>query len=551
MLKQLSISNYALIDKLEINLYDGLSIITGETGAGKSIILGALSLLLGQRADSKSIRNAEKKTVIEAVFDIRDYGLESVFETNDIDYAEECIMRREILPNGRTRAFINDMPVVLSIMEDVATRLIDIHSQHSNAQLLNPAYQLNVIDGLSDNSELLEEYRKAYRSYSDLKRQLVETKKRIAKNKDDEEYFRFQYTQIASLKLEAGEQETLEKSRMSLSNVADIKEKLWDSANLLGGDERSAISYLSSVAHKLGSISGVYDEAGQLSERVDSALIEIKDVYSTIDDCLDNLADDPLELERIETRLNSIYSLQQKYHVGSVEELLKIQSDLERSLQEIDNSDGEINELQKRLSDAEKIVASLAEDLSQQRRKTAAAFERRLSGIAIPLGMKNFSCKVDFSPIPYDKNGKDSIRFLFSFNKNQELMPVEKAASGGEISRLMLCIKSIIAEKMQLPSIIFDEVDTGVSGEVANKIGEMMKRISDRIQVITITHLPQVAALGNHHYKVYKKDEGDSTVTNIIELDEDKRIREIAGMLSGSTINDAAMNNAKSLLNLN
>ncbi len=549
MLRRLSITNYALIDHLEVELHEGLSIITGETGAGKSIILGALSLLLGQRADVKSMRDTSKKSVIEAVFGIGDYNISSFFEENDIDWmGDECIVRREILPNGRNRAFINDTPVSITLLSAFTIRLIDIHSQHSNALLLAPAYQLTVVDNLSSNQNLRNDYSEAFRVYSKLVSELEDTKRRIAKNKSDEEYFRFQLDQFMDLGLKVDEQEELETAQNYLSNISTIKEKLWTASSLLGDDNKAIVSNLSAVVRQLDSIANVFPLASELSERVDSMLIEAKDIYATVADEVEKLEDDPSELEKIENRLNAIYSLQQRYHVDSVAELLDIQHGLEKSLSEIENADSEISDLEKKVAASKLKVAELADRLTAVRRSAANLFTEKLVAIAAPLGMKNLLAIVDFQTVPYEKTGQDKVRFLFAFNKNQTPMPVEKTASGGEISRLMLCIKSIIAEKMQLPSIIFDEVDTGVSGEVANKIGVMMRSIAKKIQVITITHLPQVAAMGSHHYKVYKRDTESGTLTNIKELDGNERVLEIAGMLSGSKVDDAAINNAKSLL---
>ncbi len=538
-----------MIDHLEVELHEGLSIITGETGAGKSIILGALSLLLGQRADVKTMRDTSKKSVIEAVFGIGDYNISSFFEENDIDWAgDECIVRREILPNGRNRAFINDTPVSITLLSTFTIRLIDIHSQHSNALLLTPAYQLTVVDNLSSNQNLRNDYSEAFRAYSKLVSELEDTKRRIAKNKSDEEYFRFQLEQFLDLGLKADEQEELETAQNYLSNISTIKEKLWTASSLLGDDNKAIVSNLSAVGRQLDSIANVFPLASELSERVDSMLIEAKDIYATVADEVEKLEDDPSELEKIENRLNAIYSLQQRYHVDSVAELLNIQHGLEKSLSEIENADSEISDLEKKVAASKLKVAELADRLTAVRRSAANLFAEKLVAIAAPLGMKNLLAVVDFQTVPYEKTGQDKVRFLFAFNKKQTPMPVEKTASGGEISRLMLCIKSIIAEKMQLPSIIFDEVDTGVSGEVANKIGVMMRSIAKKIQVITITHLPQVAAMGSHHYKVYKRDTESGTLTNIKELDGNERVLEIAGMLSGSKVDDAAINNAKSLL---
>lgn len=550
MLKRLVISNYALIDNLEISLNGGLTIITGETGAGKSIILGALTLLLGERADVRSVRNSDKKTVVEGVFDISGYSIESFLSENDIDsYNSDCILRRELLPNGRSRAFVNDTPVTVSVLSELASRLIDIHSQHSNALLLNPVYQLDVIDGISTDKELRLKYAQIYDEYFDLKKRIEETKSRIEKNKADEEYFRFQLRQFDSVELDQDVINEMEKRRSTLENISEIKERLWNSSSILGNDDNSIVSGLSYLRQQLDGLIGIFDEAAAISQRVDSLYIESKDILDTLNGYVDNLNDDPDELEQINEKLSAVYSLQQRYHVKDVADLVKIKNDLEKALFEIDNSEEEISELQKKLGLISAKLEDAANKLTAERKSVAGQFSEKLVAVAKPLGMKNLACKIEFLKIDYAKNGQDKIRFLFSFNKNQALMPVEKTASGGEISRLMLCLKSIIVEKMQLPSIIFDEIDTGVSGDIANKIGNMMKSISKKIQVIAITHLPQVAALGDYHYKVYKKDIGNLTVTNMAELNKIERINEIAGMLSGAQINAAAMDNAKSLLN--
>lgn len=550
MLKRLVISNYALIDNLEISLNGGLTIITGETGAGKSIILGALTLLLGERADVRSVRNSDKKTVVEGVFDISGYSIESFLSENDVDsYNSDCILRRELLPNGRSRAFVNDTPVTVSVLSELASRLIDIHSQHSNALLLNPVYQLDVIDGISTDKELRLKYAQIYDEYFDLKKRIEETKSRIEKNKADEEYFRFQLRQFDSVELDQDVINEMEKRRSTLENISEIKERLWNSSSILGNDDNSIVSGLSYLRQQLDGLIGIFDEAAAISQRVDSLYIESKDILDTLNGYVDNLNDDPDELEQINEKLSAVYSLQQRYHVKDVADLVKIKNDLEKALFEIDNSEEEISELQKKLGLISAKLEDAANKLTAERKSVAGQFSEKLVAVAKPLGMKNLACKMEFLKTDYAKNGQDKIRFLFSFNKNQALMPVEKTASGGEISRLMLCLKSIIVEKMQLPSIIFDEIDTGVSGDIANKIGNMMKSISKKIQVIAITHLPQVAALGDYHYKVYKQDIGNLTVTNMAELNKIERINEIAGMLSGAQINAAAMDNAKSLLN--
>ena len=459
------------------------------------------------------------------------------------------MLRRELLPNGRSRAFVNDTPVTLSVLSELAAKFVDIHSQHSNALLLEPSYQLEVIDGLASDADLRTEYSAIYGRYTELKSRLAETKARIAKNKSDEEYLRFQLKQFEGVELDRDNIDEMEKSRVVLENVSEIKERLWSSASMLGNDDNSVISGLSYLRQQLDALDGIFVDAAELSQRVESIYIESKDIFETLNGYIDGLNDDPEELERINEKLNAVYSLQQRYHVKDADELSAVKEGFEKSLFEIENSDEEISAMEKELESVKSELAVAADRLTAARKAAADEFAGKLIATAVPLGMKNLSCKVGFDKSDYDRTGQDRVKFLFAFNKNQELMPVERTASGGEISRLMLCIKSIIAEKMCLPSIIFDEVDTGVSGDIANKIGGMMKKISGKIQVITITHLPQVAALGEHHYKVYKEDVGDFTVTNIKELDKDGRIKEIAGMLSGSEINAASMNNAKSLLN--
>lgn len=551
MIKHLKISNYALIDTVEISFDEGLTIITGETGAGKSIIMGALSLLLGQRADVKAIRHADKKSIIEASFCIEGYGLDNFFTENDIDsYDTECLLRRELLPNGRTRAFVNDTPVTLAVLSALAIRLVDIHSQHSNALLLNPSYQLKVIDSLADNSDVRNDYAEKFANYSKLSDELKQLRERIQKNKDNEDYLRFQLSQLSPLNLNESEQEELEATHKLLSNIGEVKEKVWESCNLLGESNNSILNKLNKVQTLLEQLSDVFEPSAEYVQRLESAAIELQDIYENLNGHIDEMHDDPDELEKVEARLNAIYSLEKRYHVNTVGELIAIEKDLEKSLKEIDNSEEQLEELQSRLDEQTKVLKAAAERLTRTRESAAEIFASKLETVAKPLGMKNLQCRVDFQQQPFGKSGCDAIVFLFAFNKNQQLVSAEKTASGGELSRLMLCIKSIIAEKMQLPSIIFDEVDTGVSGEVANKIGEMMKGIASTIQVISITHLPQVAALGAHHFKVFKQDIADSTVTNIKKLDNQGRILEIAQMLSGERVDNAAINNAKSLLKL-
>lgn len=549
MLKLLRISNFAIIDNLEINFEKGFSIITGETGAGKSIMMGALSLILGEKVDFKAIRNAEKKSVIEAVFSIGEYGLERVFEANDIDYeSDECIMRREILSNGRSRSFINDTPVTLPVMRSISMHLVDIHSQHSNLLLSQKSYQLGILDSIIGERGLIENYDKEYKKYTSLRNRLEELKRISSQRKVEEDYLRFQLGQLKELSLTEDEDAELESEERKLSNITEIKSALWDTEQLLDGEMQSVIGDVTTVSQKLGQIESVCSEAAELNDRISSILIDLKDISRTVAGLQSNLVDNPAELERIQERLNSIYSLETKHKVSSSNELLKLQNKLEAQLADIDSTEEEIGELEGEVALQRVETMKSAELLSAARKTAAASFASSLIGVATPLGMKNLRFEIEFEQVDLCRDGIDSVQFLFSFNKQQALMPVASSASGGEISRLMLCVKSIMARSMQMPTIIFDEVDTGVSGDIANRMGEMMKEISRTIQVITITHLPQVAVKGAVHYKVFKQDSADSTFTSIKRLDKEERVREIAQMLSGEAIDEAALNNAKSLL---
>ena len=549
MLKLLRISNFAIIDNLEINFEKGFSIITGETGAGKSIMMGALSLILGEKVDFKAIRNAEKKSVIEAVFSIGEYGLERVFEANDIDYeSDECIMRREILPNGRSRSFINDTPVTLPVMRSISMHLVDIHSQHSNLLLSQKSYQLGILDSIIGERGLIENYDKEYKKYTSLRNRLEELKRISSQRKAEEDYLRFQLGQLKELSLTEDEDAELESEERKLSNITEIKSALWDTEQLLDGEMQSVIGDVTTVSQKLGQIESVCSEAAELNDRISSILIDLKDISRTVAGLQSNLVDNPAELERIQERLNAIYSLETKHKVSSSNELLKLQNKLEAQLADIDSTEEEIGELEGEVASQRVETMKSAELLSEARKTAAASFASSLIGVATPLGMKNLRFEIEFEQVDLCRDGIDSVQFLFSFNKQQALMPVASSASGGEISRLMLCVKSIMARSMQMPTIIFDEVDTGVSGDIANRMGEMMKEISRTIQVITITHLPQVAVKGAVHYKVFKQDSADSTFTSIKRLDKEERVREIAQMLSGEAIDEAALNNAKSLL---
>ena len=554
MIESLHISNYALIDKIDIDFHVGLNIITGETGAGKSIILGALSLILGERADTKVVRDNQKKSVIEAIFSARGYKtLEEYCSENEIDWDnEQCILRREITPNGRSRAFVNDTPVSLTQLQFIAQQLVDIHSQHQNQLLSSADYQLNVIDNLAKNENLLKEYSSRYSAFRNAVRKLKTTRNLIEQNNSEEEFMRFQLQHLERMNLVAGEQSELEKERDMLANMTDIKMRLESALAALTHDNINALSLIKEAADSCSHLSNILPNIEELTSRLEASRIEIQDITETLSEYDNNLNADPNDLDAIEQRLSEIYSLQHRHNVNSVEELISIREEIKEKLNAIENSEDVLKQLEVEAKQAQRYALEIAKEISSARKKEAEIFAKMLTERALPLGMKNLQCKVDVTnTTSLQPNGIDNIEFLFAFNKNQQLMPIGGKASGGEISRLMLSIKSIIADKMQLPSIIFDEVDTGVSGDVASRMGEMMHNISRNIQVIAITHLPQVAAKGDWQYKVYKEDDDTTTQTQIKQLTTDERINEIAIMLSGSTIEDTAIANARSLLNLN
>lgn len=550
MLSRLFISNYALIEHLEIDFNGGFTVITGETGAGKSILLGALSLLLGGKADSKAVRDAEHKIIVEATFDITGYGLDGYFNDNDIDYCEtECIIRREVSAAGRSRAFVNDTPVGLGVLKDITTRLIDIHSQHSNMLLAKSGFQLDILDGLAHNDQLLDDYEAVYRRCVELNRDIEVRKKQIAQNKAEEDYITFQLEQFHEINLHENEDEELEALQNKLSNITELKDALWTVDNILGSEENSVIDQLKTVGQRLSFTEEVMEETRGMSQRVADCIIDLKDIVMSVSQAQENLNLDPAELDRINERLDTIYSLERKHNVGSVNELIALQHQLEEKLASITKGDDEIAELVAEYDKKKAESMSLARCLSDARRKAATSFAHELKPLVAGLGMKNVAFEVAFTETEMTSTGIDAVEFMMAFNKNQALMPVKDTASGGEISRVMLCIKSIVARSMHLPTIIFDEVDTGVSGDIASMIGEMMAHIAQSIQVMSITHLPQVAACASSHIKVFKSDNDQGTFTSVTGLDQEQHVMEIARMLSGKGLDEAAINNAKSLIN--
>ncbi len=549
MLTRLYVSNYALIHELEIEFRPGVTIITGETGAGKSILLGALSLILGERADSHAVRNPESKVVVEASFDIAAYALQPYFEENGIDdWGNECVVRREISATGRSRSFVNDSPVSLSILKDLASRLVDIHSQHSNMLLSKPAFQLSILDSIARNKEVASQYHHEYICYNQLQKQLLDTKSKLEKSKAEEDYIQFQLRQLQELKLTENEDIELENLQKRLSNISDIKQNLWAIHSALNANDNSILEQLSDIAHRIQITEPNLTEIEGMSERMDGIVVELKDMAQTISYVDDQLVDDPQELESVESRLNDIYQLERKHHVQSVNELLSIQEQFQHQLALINHSADQISEIETQIAMKRTLLTKLAQSLTESRKKAAQVFITQIMPLAQALGMKNLAFDIHFQTTDFMPSGVDTVEFLFAFNKNQSLMPVKDTASGGELSRLMLGIKAITARTMNLPTIIFDEVDTGVSGDIANKIGEMMSEMSGRIQVIAITHLPQVAAHANAHLMVYKTDNEHSTITQVKTLDEQEHVLEIARMLSGKNVNQAAIENAKSLI---
>lgn len=553
MIKKLSVSNYTLIDELHIDFSAGFSVITGETGAGKSIILGALSLILGQRADLKSLRRSDEKAVIEGVFDIASYHLRDFFDENELDYDEgECILRREILPSGKSRAFINDTPVSLAQLKALGEQLIDIHSQHQNMLLADPRFQLRVVDTMAGDAALLADYREHYRRWRERLQAYTRLQEENRSGREEEDYLRYQLTQLDEAHLQEGEQEELEAELQTLQHAEEIKNELAVLQEFLHAEETGVVSLLNATLSRMRALSRLYPEVDEWAGRLESDYIDLKDIASTVDRSQENLNMDPERLAWVENRLDTYYSLQQKHRLASAAELLALRDSFAERLARIENYDEELATLKHEVDEAESQVRDLAERLTRVRRQSAADISHTLTERVKPLGMPHLQFEIEVSPRPqFDETGGDAIRFLFSANKNQPLQPVSEVASGGEISRLMLSLKALVAHAMALPTIVFDEVDTGVSGEIADKMARIMREMSRCMQVISITHLPQVAAWGQTHYRVYKSDTATATATHLVRLTDSERVEEIARMLSGSSLTAAALDNARELLNRN
>ena len=553
MLQSLYIQNYALIDKLDIDFTPGFSVITGETGAGKSIILGAIGLLLGQRADAKAIKDGANKCIVEARFRIASYQMEDFFNENDIEFdAEECILRREVSASGKSRAFINDTPASLTQMKILGEKLIDIHSQHQNLLLNKEGFQLNILDILAQDEKDLSAYQTLYHDYRQVCRELDAFIAQAEKSRQDEDYIRFQLEQLNEADLKEGEQTALEQEAETLSHAEDIKAGLYKASQLINGDEGGALSLAKECIQTLQNISRVYAPAQEWAERLDSCYIELKDLAHDMTGAQEEVDFNPARLDFVNERLNLIYSLQQKHHVGTVEELIALTEQYRSQLNAITSFDDRIAELNSRKDLLYAQVVRQAQKLTELRTRSAGDIEKQMKALLVPLGMPNVRFAVELTPRKEpDAKGMDSVTFLFSANKNGTLQNVASIASGGEIARVMLSLKAMIAGAVKLPTIIFDEIDTGVSGSIAEKMALIMQDMGkqDR-QVISITHLPQIAARGCTHYKVYKKDTETGTNSYIRRLTDEERISEIANMLSGTTLTEAAINNARALLGL-
>lgn len=552
MLKSLHIQNYALIERLDMNFERGFSVITGETGAGKSIMLGAIGLLLGQRADRSAIKRGALHCVVEAHFDVSLYHLKRFFEHHNLDYdASDCIIRREVSSTGKSRAFINDTPVPLAYMKELGELLIDIHSQHQNLLLNKEGFQLSVLDILSDDKAELEVYQKEYRAYKELAHRLKEAEEASKKAQDDEDFLTFQWQQLDEADLKEGEQEELEQEAETLNHSGEIKQGVYNASVCLTADENGVLSQVKDAERALDELESFYS-CKDLSDRLESCYIELKDIADELDSRQEDVEFNPERLEYVNDRLNTLYTLEQKHHVETEEELIRLRDGFRRKLDMIAGGGEMLADLKKQRDAAYDKVLKQAVALTAKRKQAAAETEKKMCAHLVPLGMPNIRFKVEVtSKKVLDEMGADNVNFLFNANKSGALQNVAQVASGGEIARVMLSLKALIADAVKFPTIIFDEIDTGVSGNIAEKMALIMREMGeDGRQVISITHLPQIAAYGSIHYKVFKEDTEEGTVSHIIRLDEKQRVEEIAHMLSGAVLTDAAVSNAKELLKL-
>jgi len=549
MITRLIIKNFTLIDSLDIEFHPGFSVITGETGAGKSIILGAIGLLMGQRADSKSIRGGADRCVIEAHFDLSKYNIRSIFEENDLDYEDECIIRRELTASGKSRSFVNDTPAPLNVLKILSEHLLDIHSQHQNLLINKDDFQLNVVDIIAENKKILIDYKENYHNYQKALRELEEVKEQIEANKKNYDFIKFQYNELNDANLQPGELDTLEQKSKKMAHSEDIKTALYSIDDAMNNDNNGILTALKNAVSSLDKIKDVMPDAIQLEERINSCNIELKDVSQEIARGLESVDFDPAEADMVNSRIDKLYNLLQKYSTNTIDELIEKREQLKNELNIIDNGEGKIEELQAAVDSQKKKCTLLAEKLSKARHDASKKIEKEMVSKLKPLGLPNVKFKVDINKKEISADGYDQVQFLFSANPGGELRPVSQIASGGEIARVMLTLKAMISGTIKLPTIIFDEIDTGVSGKIAEQMGIIMKEMgnSDR-QVISITHLPQIAAKGTTHYKVFKEQNADDTNSRMVMISGEERVQEIAQMLSGSEVTDAAINNAKELL---
>lgn len=552
MLKQLYIKNFTLIDELNIQMHPGFSVITGETGAGKSIILGAIGLLLGNRADSKSIKAGRDRCVIEAHFDLSKYDMQQFFTDNDIDEdLSDTIIRRELTAAGKSRAFINDTPVSLTKMRELGEQLVDIHSQHQNLLLQKEDFQLNVVDIIAQDEKQRKNYEAAYNQYKQANQKLNVLKAEIEKNRENEDFLRFQFKELDEAQLQNGEQEELEQEYEMLSHSEDIKTALYQADNHLSGDDGNIIERLKLTSEQLANIKDVYPEVTELLERIDSSYIELKDIAQEVNGLTDHVEFDPARLETINERLDKLNSLQQKFHVRDLGELIETYHQLKEQLSHIDHSDEDVEALEQEVTQLLEKAQKQAKELTAIRTKAAKKVEEEMKQRLIPLGIPNVRFSISLTEKPLSHDGGDKVSFLFSANKSTPLQPVTQVASGGEIARVMLSLKAMISGAVKLPTIIFDEIDTGVSGKIAEKMAQIMVEMGNHErQVLSITHLPQIAAMGSHHYKVSKEETDKGTISRMTELSQPERVQEIAQMLSGSDVSEAALANAKELLRI-
>ena len=549
MLQSLKIKNYALIDEIHIDFSPGFITITGETGAGKSILIGALSLILGNRADTSVLKDETQKCIVEASFDISKYDLKTIFDANDIDYDNETIIRREISNKGKSRAFINDTPVNIRVLKELGDNLVDIHSQHQNLILKDNRFQLDILDSYAAHEHLVTDYKNHFYEYRKLKKQFEELKENAEKNKSDLDYYQFQYDQLEKMNLKEGEQEELENELETLNHTEEIKYNLSSAHHLLSNEENSIIVQLREAADSVKKIVEFYPKVKDVGERMESTYIELQDLANEVDVMNENMEHDPERAEFIRQRLDDLYALEHKHNVGSDKELIDIKADIEKKIGEINSYDFKLEDLEKSLEEKKDVLKELADQISDNRKASIPGIESHITDMLKDLGIPNATFRIEQRMMDdFSEYGQDEVRFLFSANKNVDVEEISRVASGGELSRLMLSLKSLLVKTKALPTIIFDEIDSGTSGDIADKMGSIMQNMAATTQVINITHLPQIASKGNYHFLVYKEDDHERTYTDIKQLDQEERVEEIAKMLSGEQLTETALQNAREFL---